>query len=161
ARAFRRRSLSLGAAPRRTARPGDDPLQRCARLLGRGSDPRTASEDTTSRGRRSPRKDPHRHRCAWLRSRRSRSARGRGAFGRFPADRNARRVRVSGAPEPRARIWIYLYAAFAVPFIYGASFPAGRLAWIGWIGFAPWFVAIRIAPARTAILLCCISTLLG
>jgi len=61
----------------------------------------------------------------------------------------------------RGRVWVYLYAALAVPLVYGASFPAGKLAWIGWIGFAPWFVAIRIAGTRTAIILCCISTLLG
>jgi len=65
------------------------------------------------------------------------------------------RVRLSPA-----RPWIYLYAAFAVPLIYGASFPAGA-AWIGWIGFTPWYVAIRVARTRTAILLCCVSTLLG
>ena len=65
------------------------------------------------------------------------------------------------APLKRARLWIYLYAALAVPLIYGASFPASPFAWIGWIGFAPWFVAIRTARTRTAIVLCCISTLLG
>lgn len=61
----------------------------------------------------------------------------------------------------RGRAWIYLYAALAVPLVYGASFPASGRAWIGWIGFVPWFVAIRIASTRTAILLCCVSTLLG
>jgi apolipoprotein N-acyltransferase len=60
----------------------------------------------------------------------------------------------------QARPWIYLYATIAVPVIYGASFPAG-IVWLGWIGFVPWFVATRIASTRGAIVLCCISTLLG
>lgn len=69
---------------------------------------------------------------------------------------------MTGAPRLlSARRWIYAYAAFAVPVLYGASFPASGLAWIGWIGFVPWFVAVRIAPTRTALLLCCVSTFLG
>ncbi|HUI24449.1 MAG TPA: apolipoprotein N-acyltransferase [Candidatus Kryptonia bacterium] len=59
------------------------------------------------------------------------------------------------------RGWVYLWAAFVVPLIYGASFPSTPLPWLAWIGFVPWFVAIRVARTRAALVICCVSTLLG
>jgi len=61
----------------------------------------------------------------------------------------------------RVRGWVYLYAALMVPLVYGASFPMARMAWIGWLGFVPWFVAVRVARTGAAVLICCVSTLLG
>ena len=62
---------------------------------------------------------------------------------------------------PRVRGWVYLYAALVVPLVYGVSFPMARIAWIGWVGFVPWFVAVRVAGTGASVLICCVSTLLG
>jgi apolipoprotein N-acyltransferase len=61
----------------------------------------------------------------------------------------------------RRRHWLYLWATMAVPVIYGASFPLGRVWWLGWIGFIPWFVAVRLARAPGALLICLVATFLG
>jgi apolipoprotein N-acyltransferase len=59
------------------------------------------------------------------------------------------------------RGWVYAWALLVVPLIYGASFPLRRIAWLGWVGFVPWFVAIRVARTPAALVICCVSTLLG
>jgi len=57
--------------------------------------------------------------------------------------------------------WAYAWALLAVPVIYGASFPTSRIAWLGWVAFIPWYFAVRRARTSIALLICCVSTLLG
>jgi apolipoprotein N-acyltransferase len=60
-----------------------------------------------------------------------------------------------------APAWLFLWALLIAPLIYGAAFPPLRLGWFAWIGLVPWCVALRVARTGTAVLICCLSTLLG
>jgi apolipoprotein N-acyltransferase len=61
----------------------------------------------------------------------------------------------------RSRHLTFLLAVCLTPLLHGWSFAPQRLAWLAWIAFIPWFAAIRIASARGAIALTCLTTLLG
>jgi apolipoprotein N-acyltransferase len=64
-------------------------------------------------------------------------------------------------PLPRRRASAYALALLVTPVLHGLCFPEARVHWIAWICFVPWFVAIRIAPFKTALLITGATTLLG
>jgi apolipoprotein N-acyltransferase len=64
---------------------------------------------------------------------------------------------VSGRP----RALVYGLALLTTPALHGLAFPPANLHSLAWIAFVPWFVAIRLAPAGTALLLTSTVTLLG
>ena len=55
----------------------------------------------------------------------------------------------------------YAAALVATPILHGLSFPEARLAPLAWIAFVPWFMALRLARPRPAIVLTVVVTLAG
>jgi len=61
----------------------------------------------------------------------------------------------------RPGVVTYLLAVFATPALHGLAFPPARRYLWAWVALVPWFAAIRLAGARTALLLSAVVTLTG
>ncbi len=62
---------------------------------------------------------------------------------------------------PRLRALTYALALLATPVLHGLSFPLAGRHLLAWVTFVPWFAAVRLARAHTALLLTAVTTLAG